>query len=485
MRNGRLVSPVGEPPGNAAMKASAGADTVLIFAFHRTVDWWRHLGEHLGIGRSVVMTDIRGQGDISVVDDFYAELAALESGQPTSPPHLDAAEVDDVIARCRTLRWLPKKRARAMTLAMARVLDMVLEQTTPRLVLSFPIDRYVMDVLERLARARGIPHLELTASAVSGMAMLLRRGALVQVAADLPDDVVEAKTRELVDPGFVPVYVQERSRYTAVRFVRTLGYFRLRAVVLRIKSWLERDPLNAHYLDAQPFLGHKCRWRDIRMLALSTPHWQAKATAVPRERRVLFGLQLFPEASIDYWIENLQLIRHEDLVVEAARRFAGAGFMILVKDHPLQFGFRQTGLVDRLLSISGVVLVPYDVPGNELLDLAGVNFTCTGTLGLQAALRGIPSLVTASYYSNVDDFIVYGEWAELAEAVARAQNWKPNLPLAQRQRRIVRSILRGCFEGDFFTFKKFDPRSPALAATTLGRALGQHLRQLRQDGLIT
>ena len=55
----------------------------------------------------------------------------------------------------------------------------------------------------------------------------------------------------------------------------------------------------------------------------------------------MFGLQLFPEASIDYWLRNVELIDHDNLVVDAARSFSEQGFLVLVKDHPSQFGFRQ------------------------------------------------------------------------------------------------------------------------------------------------
>ena len=131
------------------------------------------------------------------------------------------------------------------------------------------------------------------------------------------------------------------------------------------------------------------------------PGWRRKLESVPRERRALFGLQLFPEASIDYWIGNVDLIDHENLVVRAARAFCEAGFTVVVKDHPLQFGFRQTELIDRLRALSSVIMVPYDVTGNEVLALCGVNFTFTGTMGLQAACSvSSPSLPNRTFLTT-------------------------------------------------------------------------------------
>lgn len=463
---------------------SGAGKGVLIFGIHRTVAWWHYLGQNMGWGDVVVVTDLRGEGDISIVEDFYAELKRLRSDPAPNSPLLSDAEINDVIARCRTLRWLDRKLAVTMTIAMSIVLERVLDRVHPRVVLSFPIDRYVKDVLERLARKRGVTYLELTASVVPGMSMLLHRGALVQSAQEPSAELTREKTAEIANPGFVPSYVPHRSKYTRARFIRTLCYFRARALALRAISYLRRDPLNLHYLDAQPFLGHKCRWKDIRIVGLCDLEWKRKLDAFPREKRVFFGLQLFPEASIDYWIRNAELIDHENLVVEAADTFSRAGYLVLVKDHPLQFGFRQTELLDRLRAFPGVVIVPYDVPGNELLGLVGVNFTCTGTLGLQAALSGLKSVATESYYSNEEDFILFHRSADIGQLPARVAAAAFDGPLIERQQRIIRHLLRGSFEGDFFSFKRFDAGSPAPGALGLAQALDRRLDQLAAEGRI-
>lgn len=463
------------PRGATFQNPDAGTNKrVLIYPVHRTVHWWRHVGQHMGWGESVVVSDLRGEGDISVVDDFYAELKRL---RPQAKPSgvLPPEVVADVVARCRLLRWLEPHLARCMVLAMAAAMDRVLAQVDPRVVLSFPIDRYVSDVLERCAAARGIRYLELTANVVPNMGMLLYRGALVQLAPTPPVDLVRKTTEEIADPAFVPTYVRKKTRYTPLKFVRTLGYFRARALAFKLISWAKRDRLNLHYLDAQPFLGHKCRWKDIRIVKLINPRWREAIEAFPRERRVMFALQLFPEASIDYWLRNLALIDHENLVVEAAAAFSKAGFQVLVKDHPLQFGFRQTELIERLLALPNVVFLPYDVSGPELISVSGVSFSCTGTLGLQAALAGLKSVVTESYYASDEDFIIYRERADVAAVPQRVLAAPACTDLPVRRERIIAHLLRGSFEADFFSFQNFDPAKPAPGAEGMALALGRHL----------
>lgn len=455
---------------------------VLIYPVNRTAAWWRFVGQNLGWNESVVVTDVRGTGDVCIVDDFYVELKRLKLMEKPASARLSEAEVSDVIARCRLLRWMDPHLAKCMAHAMAIAMDRVLERVDPRVVLSFPIDRYVTDVLERCARARDIKYLELTASVVPHMSMLLTRGALVRVAADPTAELVHETILEIANPTFVPSYVQKKAKYTKAKFIRTLAYFTLRAVAFKAMSWIKRDPLNLHYLDAQPFLGHKSNLKDIRIVDMCDARWRDKLHGFPKDKRVMFGLQLFPEASIDYWLRNVALIDHENLVVEAARSFSEQGFIVLVKDHPSQFGFRQTELLDRMMALANVVLVPYDVSGNELTAQVGVSFTCTGTLGLQAALSGLTSVVTESYYATDADFLIFRERSDVARLAHRVLTATFTDPVSVRRERIIANLLRGSFVADFFSFRRFDPSKPAAGALALAQALGQRLDQLTTEG---
>ncbi len=452
---------------------------ILIFPIHRTIHWWRFLGNNLGCAHSTVVTDLRGEGDISIVDDFYKELRRFRKNPDLAFTLLTEAQIVDVIARCRVLRWMDTGLAHAMVKAMSSVLDQVLTRLNPNIVLSLPIDRYPTDLLDRLAQARGIPYVQLTASVLPGMSMLLQRGKPLLSDRSPSENLIQEKLHELIAPSFVPSYVPRKSSYTTTIFMRTLAYFQARALAFKVISYLKRDPLNLHYLDAQSNLGHKCRWRDIRVVNLVNPDWQKRLQDFPQDKRVMFGLQLFPEASIDYWIDAIELIDHERLVVEAAIAFSKAGFLILVKDHPLQFGFRQTDFLDRLLEIPNVVIVPYDVPGQQLLEMVDISFTCTGTLGLQAALLGKTSVVTDSYYTNDDDFVVFRSREEIRDLPQRAMADRlQTVDLPTRHKRIVRQLLKGSFDGDLFSFKNFNPAQPTHAASQLGLALGQRLSEL-------
>jgi hypothetical protein len=447
--------------------------TLLIFSIHNSENWWRELGRHVGYDRVRLVTDLRGEGDISVVDAFYAAYRPLYRAGAMETRLLSASEIDDVIARCRVLRWYPKRRAAAMALAMAEVMDRVLDNEAPVAVLSWPIDRYVKDVLARTAARRGIPYYELTASPVPGMAMLVLRGRLLarEDAEPAPEEI-DAAIHAIADPLFVPSYIPTQTTYTRARFLKTISYFALRSAAFRAISWWKRDPLNLHYMDAQFSLGHKPRLRDIRMLKLIDGDWRARMETFPREKRLFIALQLFPEASIDYWIPALELTDHDEILIAAARTFSEAGYIIVVKDHPLQFGFRQIELIERLRKIPNVIIAPYDVSGNLLLAEVGASFTETGTLGMQAALTGIKSITTRAYYYTPGDYIPLDSKADIPHLPERVAATPVVEDLHARQRRIVTHLLKGSFPGDFMSFREFDAARPNPAVRVLAERLG-------------
>lgn len=458
--------------------------TALIYAIHRTHPWWRHVGDHLGFERVTVLTDRRGEGDRSVTDDFYCAYKEHRAKGLRSSPLLTECEVDDAIARCRVLRGKKLEQATAMVLAMADAMDDALAAEEPDYVLSFPIDNYVQDVLARRARARGVPYFELALSALPGMCMLLHRGRLINSMSPPDSEALRLKVKEVsepLNPLFRPAYVQTRKRPTTFRFLRTFAYFRVRGLFFALYAALKRDPLNFHYLEAQPDLGYKPELRDRKIFDLIDYDWESRLAAFPSSRRVLFGLQVSPEASLDYWIDDLKMAQHEDMLLELAQVFSDAGFQVVVKDHPLQFGHRQVAFVRALKQIENVVVCPHEVAGDTVLDRVGINATATGTLGLQAALMGKISIVGDAYYANPTDFINVRQWSDLAtlpDAVDQAE--APDLDA--RRTRIVSHLMSGSFEADIFSSWNFDPAKPAPAAAALARNVGMRLRQLGPQG---
>lgn len=452
---------------------------VLIYAIHRTQAWWKHIGEHMGYDEAVVLTDRRNAGDRWLTDDFYRSYKRHIAGDTSIAPLLSADEVADCVARCRALRQLPRRKAEAMAQAMAEAADIAVRETRPDVMVSFPIDNYVQDTLARRAKAHGIPYFELTASALPGMSMLLHRGRLITSADPVDPGRVADAVKQLSDKTFRPTYVRRKRQHSVLRFVATVLYFKLRGLAFLLYSAAIRDPLNFHYVESRI---DKAEFSDVAALRYVDPEWREKLAASPNDKRVLIGLQIYPEAAIDYWIRSRRLIQYEDMVVHTTRILSEAGYQVLIKDHPLQFGHNRARLTGALRHIPNVVIVPSDVPGEHLIELSGASVTLTGTLGLQAAMAGKVSIVGEAYYVGDTGFVVLRDWDQLADLPDLIEASRGAPVAKDKNERIVERLLSGSFPGDYHSFANFNPQAPSPRASPLGRTLGSRMRKLGPQG---
>ncbi|HTB04895.1 MAG TPA: hypothetical protein VK804_30860 [Bradyrhizobium sp.] len=451
---------------------------IIFFTIHNTTRWWKYLGSQIDFAEVIVLSDLRRDGDWSLVDDFYR---FMRSGDPAGAAVARFGEQGcaEIILRCRLLRSLERELALQMIGSMTQAIECAFDELDPNLVLTFTIDRYVMDVMARTALARGIDLLEMTTSIVPGEVMFMRRGRPVHLR-EPSDSEVDAAVSVLCKEDFAPTYVRRAKKFSVWRFWRLFGYFALRGAYFNVLRFLRRDPFNAHYMDALKRLKHKIRVGDVAVLSLLDKNWEARLADAPRERRVFLGLQLFPEASMDYWLESHDMLAHDDVVVRYCETLGEAGYLILVKDHPLQFGFRQRELIQRLSELPFVVLVPYEVPAGELIGHCAVSVTFTGTIGFQAALAGLCSVVTAPYYATGQYFVDVASFKEIGSLIDRLKQWRPPDDLAAARREIVRHLLTIGIEGDYFTWQGFDPESQTTrdAVESLARSLNAYLPRL-------
>ena len=180
---------------------------------------------------------------------------------------------------------------------------------------------------------------------------------------------------------------------------------------------------------------------------------------------------------MDYWLKSPDMLAHDDVLVRYCEVLGEAGYRIFVKDHPLQFGFRQRELFERLSKLPFVTLVPYDVPANLLIGKCAVSVTFTGTIGFQAALAGLCSVATDPYYATEQHFLHVRSVEEIDGLVERLARWRPPDDLAATRREIVRHLAAISVEGDYFGWRKFDPENQAAceAVEPLARSLNAYL----------
>ncbi|MCC5015555.1 MULTISPECIES: hypothetical protein [unclassified Legionella] len=454
---------------------------VMFFSHHNTGPWWQYLADSLNFTKSVcLVSDLRGEGDICIVDDFYANLREKDCAQ-IALQHFSPALCDDIIRRCRVLRNQQKAQALAMIGAMWLTFDALIKKEKPKLLITFIIDRYVLDVLNRVLQSYNIPFLGLTASIVPDHVMFMVRGKLIHLREPEMQEIEKAR-KQLVNDSFTPSYVNNSKKFGRLQYWRTFLYFKLRGAAFELIRHLKRDKLNLHYLEALNRLDHKPRWPDYKVLNLLHEDWEKRLAEVAPDKRVFLALQLLPEASLDYWLDDLALLNNEQVVEEISKVLGQAGYTVFVKDHPLQFGFRKREVMQRLAKLPYVVLVPYAAPATHLIKECPITVTFTGTIGFQSALAGACSIVSGAYYSDEQHFVHFHNLHDitlLPQKIAAFQKDKPQKISDAAIDSLLTNLLSASAPGDLFSFRRFDRNQPQHVekAATLVESLNKYLPQ--------
>lgn len=377
----------------------------------------------------------------------------------------------DVIARCRLLRTLDPPTAAAHTAAMRQAIREMLDREAPEAIICESIDQFLHDLLFREARAAGIPAYGLIRSFVNGYFRISERGE--HVAVREPDDAeVRSVLAQLVSDDYLPQNLFALKRSPRLTYLRIQLSNLARVVYFEARRWLSGEPYNYHYWSsARAFRIYSAHL--VPRLSLGDPDWRERA-ARSGKPIVYVPLQHYPEATIDYWAQDIEMVDYPAALTRLLTALSGE-FHFLIKEHPGVIGFRKPGFYRALERLDFVTICPTSVMSQQCIAASDAVLVWTGSVGFEAALRGKPVLTTCEpYYASGTRFFKIGFDTPSAE-IARFIDGGRAVPLTETERVVmVRHLLAGAFAGRFQNDGSFSPDRAAdvAAAAALGRALG-------------
>jgi len=382
----------------------------------------------------------RTADDTVLADTFYAHLAAAKGAQDAAPRHLGAADMDDIILRCRLLRALPAAQARRSVIAMEAAVEDVLEAQAPQAMLSLMIDSYVMHLFDHACRRRGIPFVGIVPTFINGYFRITATGEY-NLSRDVDDAEVATRMQALLQTAYKPEFLAQTDA-ALIRNARRLWLRNLpKPEWFALRGLLARDRQNYHYRASAIVARHFRSWR-LQTYTGARPQTRADLPATLRDRpQIYLPLQMSPEATIDYWSTDTSWIDYENRVVAIMQAHRDTR-SFLVKEHPNLLGFRRPGFYARLRAQPNCVLIAPQVPSNHVVDLSDATIVCTGSAGFEAVLRGVP------VYSDSDPYYLPpGRMRPLADL---AGDIPPRAtPEPDDQADMMRHLLQGLLPGRF------------------------------------
>lgn len=342
------------------------------------------------------LTDGQCAGVPDTRQRFYARL-----GVAPRPEGFTGDDELDVIERCRFLRNLARPMAVNMLRSMASVLAEELDRYQPAVVLSHMVDDYITHLLAELTRRRGLVYVGFAYSYFPGKAQVTQFGHGMPLNVRAPSDGETADVLEQISTRTFRQNYKQKDTYTRMRHIMAMLRYRAKQVVFAWHRWRQRDSLHMHFA-CLPYVVERRHWRDFPADSDFHCDWRRRIESGNdgSSRPLLyFPLGYFPEATIDYWIENRKALQYEQLVGEICATL-GQHFRVVVKEHLHMVGARNTAFYRHLRDLPGVTSVPPLEFSNDVLNAADVVLMGAGSIGVESFIRGKPivSFCDRSYW---------------------------------------------------------------------------------------
>jgi hypothetical protein len=101
-----------------------------------------------------------------------------------------------------------------------------------------------------------------------------------------------------------------------------------------------------------------------------------------RNSLVYVPLHFYPEAVIDYWVKNLELINYEEVIISLIKNNPSINFVF--KEHPAMHRRRECNFYMKIISFPNAVFVKRNLRSFEIFNHIDYVFTYNGTCGLEA-----------------------------------------------------------------------------------------------------
>lgn len=377
-------------------------------------------------------------------------------------------EANDILSRCRTLRLLDRKQAYRQALRYWNGIDDIFSKYQFDYAVIFPVDNYTLDIIDRVARMRGVKTIAFIGTFISEHARISTRGEYRSIGRNVTDEEVEYWVHKLTDVKFLPdsetENVKRNHKFIYKYYIRRKL---IENIYYPIKKIVEKDPWNYHY--NMFYLRHK----SLKMFYnknFDSCFLRLNEIKFDPEKTVYLPMHLIPEATTDYWCSNVEETNYRKFILDLIEK-SDKNITFIVKEHPAMYGKRELSFYEELNSIDNVILLHPMDRSNELLQRVETLVTDNGTVGIESLMRHKRVLIISDNY--------YYKFHPNAFFVDRITIESLSFPLVEfRNEEFMRVLLEAMFESDFENSRNGIPNSNP---DQIVRGTKQYLRYMERQ----
>ncbi|MCC5792241.1 MAG: hypothetical protein JJT82_06505 [Legionellaceae bacterium] len=436
-----------------------------------------------------VVTELFSEGtDIQLISDerlgganvrWWGDIFYKEWRNRTCIPDTCTVPLTEIVSRCRYLRTLPTKLGYDVAYTAYRSWELFLDTHEFDLIFLLPIDSFVLDTLQRVAKRKKIPAFSPIGTVFSNRFRFTVRGELLGTITENKEiiDGFNSAVDLLSSTNFRPDFLMGVNNTISVTALRRMIIDSLKPPFYFMYRYIFQDPLSFSFSKRSAQMARMMssfsRMREILSI-------EKNALQKLPEQYVLLPLQFYPEATNDYWIAELEMCNHHKVTLNLARDFSK--FMpVVIKEHPASIGRRNHEFLRMLSQISNVYFVPAMTPMGYLVEKASLVVGYASTTLLQATLLNIPVLYCGTPYYGNDKMSVLSQLLTTDEHIDLAKS----AIASKGSREDAINILRSLFlSSGYGSLGSFAPMGEKLLAKRKDLLITSEVRQLLQQAVV-
>lgn len=313
---------------------------------------------------------------------------------------IDNNENHQTIKRCRLLREFPYEKALKHVCITRNLVQKLLKDENFDLILSEIVDQFFYDILFQEAKKLKIHSFGICWSFINDFFRITNYGEPIFIREPKRKEVLSLLDKLLIK-NYIPDFIRKEKTKPFKSYLKKYIFNNIKIIYYFIHLYF-LDKKNNYFYEAS-FLESIKSMHFFPVFDLGNKNWKK---SINNNKKVMFiPLQCFPEATIDYWSKDIEMVDYEEKLLLFLKKLSNK-FQIIVKEHPWGLGFRNPSFYKKIRNVSrDIIFIPTNVPVSKCIDESDLVFIWTGSTGFEAALRGKPVLsVCKPYYASGNSF---------------------------------------------------------------------------------
>lgn len=389
--------------------------------------------------------------ELKIMDRFY------ELMKSKNDPKYDI-DNEDIIARCRVLRIIDKKKAiKKVTAMRALIVDSLISYSVD-LIITEIVDQYFHDILVREALKLNIKVIAPIQTFVNGYSRLTHYGEN-QISRLPSSEEVNEVYLKLSKINYEPNYVTVLKVSNSLTHYKVVLFNFLRFIYFKLRLLNPREKHNYHFLASSISIKRYSNISRIINFKINK-NWSTKIEEKTKPK-IFIPLQWYPEATIEYWVSDIVMTDFENVLLKFIKKLS-LEFTIIIKEHPAAIGYRNSNLIKKVNNHlnEDIYCVPPEIPSNYIISKIDAVLIWTGTVGFEAALRNKPIFTIGKPY------YAYGRFfknVSLDTSINEFKNFikkHQNTAIKESEKiDLIRNLLSGFIKGYFRNDGSFDRKN--------------------------